>query len=114
MPGMAPLGLAKTETAQHTPGPWKHNVGTAPECYSWRITGNHDHESVCCCNGNVKLPGDRKAANARLIAAAPELLEALKRIMSYAHTGAHASDIDTNEQPEFVNARAAISKAEGK
>lgn len=43
-----------------------------------------------------------------------DLLDALRRIMTYAHDGAAVRDIDTTEQPEFVAARAAIAKAEGR
>ncbi|MBA3599599.1 MAG: hypothetical protein H0W40_19870 [Methylibium sp.] len=46
-------------------------------------------------------------------AAAPDLLKALKGIMDYAATGARVSDVDTSEQPQFVNAYAAIARAEG-
>jgi len=43
-----------------------------------------------------------------------ELLDALRRIMTYAHDGAAVRDIDTTVQPEFVAARAALAKAEGR
>lgn len=59
------------------------------------------------------VPEDQATANARLIAAAPDLLSALEAIMGYAYQGARISDVDTNEQPEFVKARAAIAKAKG-
>jgi glycyl-tRNA synthetase alpha subunit len=42
-----------------------------------------------------------------------ELLYALERIMTYASIGASVTDVDTSEQPEFVNARAAIKRAKG-
>jgi hypothetical protein len=50
-------------------------------------------------------------ANARLIAAAPELLEALQSLY---HKMAHISSPDTRwEDPSMTAARAAISKATG-
>ena len=55
-------------TTNHTPGPW-----TVGRC-SWNEDGN-----VC-----YELEGIKQgcASDARLIAAAPELLEALKRLVS--------------------------------
>jgi hypothetical protein len=50
---------------------------------------------------------DETKANARLIAAAPELLEALKSLLNYANLGAY-------QRADTVKAaRAAIAKAEG-
>lgn len=71
---------------KHTPGPWnvepEWNPGegftiTAP-------TARHriDGERGCICNFAWSPFVDAKEANARLIAAAPELLEALQRLVS--------------------------------
>ena len=58
---------------KHTPGPWRRNGDT--------IDGN-DYVSVVCCRGNYAPEfvsnADNWKANARLIAAAPELLEAAR------------------------------------
>jgi hypothetical protein len=95
--------------SKHTPGPWKATF----EDYRWVID----------CQGEF---GPKKAlavtagfypkheANARLIAAAPELLEALK--MGYADTmdyiqRNHLSGAENNRW--LVLARAAIARAEG-
>ena len=101
----------------HTPGPW--NVTDN----SWETSTVYDEDgrpvALCpiderCDEENQQTYERIKEANALLIAAAPDLLEALHRIMDYAHTGAAVRDIDTSEQPEFVAARAAIAKAEGR
>jgi len=57
-------------SAQHTPGPWRSNDFSS-SVYGY-IFG--DSQAVC----RVFLDGDECEANARLIAAAPDLLEALK------------------------------------
>jgi len=78
----------------HTPGPW--SVGRC----SWNDEGN-----VC-----YELEGIRQgcAADARLIAAAPDLLSALNAMLT--HMG---MDEDEWNKPTFDQARAAIVKATG-
>lgn len=57
------------------------------------------------------LSGDELHANPRLISAAPDLLEALQKMVKMASTGM----VDFNPHDEFVmsSARAAIAKALG-
>ena len=96
-------------TTQHTPGPW-----TA----TGDLVQTADHEidiavmialDVGTGKGTIY---SRREANARLIAAAPELLEALKRceteLRSLWKTQGVGAIFETAEQ-----ARAAIAKAEG-
>ncbi len=73
-------------TAQHTPGPW-YWIGDSLTHRQFDIYtpyGIDDrHEHVCTVNNLphdrlMSRPLDRANANARLIAAAPELLEALE------------------------------------
>ncbi len=81
----------------HTPGPWTvevHDIFTNVEAPMFTVAADVSND------------------DARLIAAAPDLLAALKGIMDYAATGARVSDVDTTEQPQFVNAYAALAKAE--
>ena len=54
----------------HTPGPWKLTGWTAPDSYGWNIE----------CDQRFQLHAEsaESEANAYLIAAAPELLEALE------------------------------------
>jgi len=104
---------------KHTPGPWfwDEEVPTDYMTADWMnrapwLLGE---------NGQQVLDGQivcKNLANVRLIAAAPELLEALKK--AEAHLHALMAHIDT-KPPKFqeycwdkvLEARAAIAKAEG-
>jgi hypothetical protein len=96
------LGLAG---GTHTPGPWSiiwfggMQIGHEP-------TG----EAVCTMWGSDTDPADPKHANARLIAAAPELLEALQEIVRKFDA---APDEVKNVPLGIMKARAAITKATG-
>ncbi|MEI6474581.1 MAG: hypothetical protein WCO75_04240 [Planctomycetota bacterium] len=82
----------------HTPGPWKLVAGNHIQS-EWGQIGR----TWMMCNGD-------SVANAHLIAAAPELLEALKSLVDLedGHVGVFTLD-------EIMDAaRAAIAKAEGK
>ncbi|HHT5046356.1 TPA: hypothetical protein ACTY4T_001019 [Enterobacter hormaechei] len=83
---------------KHTPAPWYFsNEGVL------RVRAKDDDEVVCSYAGYENC--EREYANARLIAAAPDLLEALQDAL-------HAYD-KHGEHPEWDFARAAISKALG-
>jgi hypothetical protein len=77
--------------AQHTPGPWRAAYITREEVL---VVRSADSEVALVANDND--------ANARLIAAAPELLAALKNLL--------AGPTWPGAQ---MTARAAIAKAEG-
>jgi hypothetical protein len=94
---------------QHTPGPWKL-------CYDGQIDGP---DGRCICrfgwDSYKEFTELNNAANARLIAAAPDLLEALKLAIS-----AHGVMLMTDPPQEAwrnygveAKARAAIAKATG-
>lgn len=97
--------------SKHTPGPW-FAVG------GWVEVERDDIADICsCCPedfGQEHIGRNYKEvmANARLIAAAPELLSALKEIVQ------SLADQDDEGMIEHTlqmsNARAAIAKAEGK
>ena len=88
---------------KHTPGPW----GSDENNNVWANLNGEDY-LIADCNPNTicSKPGAlRRSQNARVIAAAPDLLEALKAIVSDAESGQCEMDIITL-------ARAAIAKAE--
>ena len=91
-------------TDQHTPGPWwvERRVGDALQ-----INAKHRGEGSSYCVASINhWEGDADKANARLIAAAPELLKALKEL---------ADSCDAIPGcPVTTRARMAIHKATGK
>ena len=65
--------MPETTKHTHTPGPWKAD---------WvNVYREDDHLADCCPKAKNGIPLEQKEANARLIAAAPELLSALQRIL---------------------------------
>ena len=100
-----------THTHTHTPGPWRIDSKT---CFGDYTIAAGD--SVKTCEFIAKTQNE---ANAQLIAAAPELLEALREIESKLNALLCERVLDST-LPEFYevrnarnSARAAISKAEG-
>ena len=101
--------------AKHTPGPW--NIGSSDLPVSRMSIHCKGHKDSChstvalmVSRGAIGISPDEEFANARLIAAAPELLEALEdcvAVMDRELAGLKAI------QPELSSARAAIAKATG-
>lgn len=93
---------------KHTPGPW--NVLPAEnEQGGFDIDseyGYHIAETI----GGLDY---EEEANARLIAAAPDLLEALIRLLPMAEDGAFQYGGKPDEDEDIIYARAAIAKATG-
>lgn len=90
----------------HTPGPWKVMYGKKYPRAIVRVNSTNEPggiNSIVRWNG-IGLPSSPEAvANARLIAAAPDLLEALHGVLR----------VTDRKTDEFDAARAAIAKAEG-
>jgi hypothetical protein len=109
--------------SKHTPGPWKAQPREFPEG-QWFLEGQWEVVSTCkterlIAEAAPHIDSDSEEANARLIAAAPELLEALEYLAAIAGTGLlHRQSLDKQGMVElFEEARAAalaaIAKAEG-
>jgi len=104
--------------SKHTPGPWW--LGRDPSHFGslTSITGGSDStggiRSVAEVGG---LDIDEAEANARLIAAAPDMLEALHDVLRYCVTPSGLPDKNKGRTPEqdaaMAKAKAAIAKAEG-
>ena len=101
--------------AKHTPGPWEFgpshsSTGLAGQLVV-RPAGEFPHGEWVADVGSMY--DDHRVANARLIAAAPELLEALKEVTMVLD---RIFDVeDRTPEPNSISgrARAAIAKATG-
>jgi hypothetical protein len=109
---------------KHTPGPWKYSVTHPLSGSAWFVVvdrngsgpimdvGGHEKNGQIAEAKYLITDPQEIEANARLIAAAPELLEALELLLAdaeglYKATGG----MFTDERFPFVTARAAIAKA---
>lgn len=91
-----------TNTVKHTPGPWQA-VGWKP-CGIYGPGGMADAERICTMDDRQEHD-----ANARLIAAAPDLLEVAQRILDRGYV----SESIEEERDDHLALVAAISKATG-
>ena len=66
--------------ARHTPGPWKA-VEAAYNPPGWLWVQNDPGALLADVHQNVNIPLAARNANARLMAAAPDLLEACKAVL---------------------------------
>ena len=88
--------------SKHTPGPWR-----VVDSWNDYMVESQNGEEIIWQDGPHNTPTINEA-NARLIAAAPDLLEALENLADYIDE--RAGD---NECRPLENARAAIAKAKG-
>lgn len=94
-----------TTAKQHTAGPWTARPCTGSASGLTDIVDSRDAVIV----SHMKV-----SANARLIAAAPELLAILKQLTAtYAREYQTLTDGQFGEAPGVAEARIAIAKAEG-
>ena len=92
---------------KHTPGPWMKSTHGGISKYSiWSSSGQH----IADTNTTKSIGFERCAANASLIAAAPDLLEALEDCVAVMDRELAGLKVI---QPELSAARAAIAKATG-
>ena len=115
----------ENEMSKHTPGPWTAVKNSA----YWEIDGPDDFGGVAdTCASSAGEPDFGRSmalgeANARLIAAAPDLLAACKAALELAEGDDPGAGCDTREEAEAARCRwresieqsirAAIAKAEG-
>ena len=89
------------EAMKHTPGPWNYDRSG----YSLYVNSGRELVTALSMDGK-RL--ETSEANARLIAAAPDMLNALMDFVSY-----FGHDNDNGLDEMLTNARAAIAKATG-
>lgn len=107
------------EEAKYTPAPWftdRNNVHTGQIATIHHCRGNDWIEiwTNTWCLAETLLDEERQEANARLISAAPDLLEALQGLLPAAIDGHEQYGGDGEEYEDVRKARAAIAKALGK
>ena len=95
--------------SKHTPGPWlQSHRQTGPEAWNTQVYDEAGRTIATLAWYPVTLTGGligtAREANARLIAAAPDLLEACRYIVEAGETG--------DEETAIAKARAALAKAE--
>ena len=90
--------------AGHTPGPWTYPGGTG------NFVGGPDRLRIADLGGLERSPEERQA-NARLIAAAPDLLAACNSVLDSVPFASYRGDGELEECEARL--KAAILKAEG-
>lgn len=98
----------------HTPGPWRTRT-TDEEAPDDTIVMDADGASICdCLPGNPRMSQETAEANARLCAAAPDLLEACfkaeRKLLAYLGVCAGDKQLSDDVLPAI---RGAIQKARG-
>lgn len=102
--------------SKHTPGPWS----VSKDGDDYNITYNDDGNWLATVYDDDDPFEGRPEADARLIASAPELLEALKALASEEWSEMDDDDLayelsQGNEMVRsYIAARAALAKAEGR
>lgn len=100
---------------KHTPGPWRINQDDRTTVYVLReVLGGAEEPAICAtvASGIASLPLAEAEANARLIAAAPDLYEVCKLMLDYMapdHNNGHSAAWTENT---ISLARAALAKVE--
>ena len=90
-------------TTEHTPGPW--NAEPMIRDHGFPYTPVMATTLIACVYSTAFGDDEQSLANAALIAAAPEMYEALRDLLAVK---------PNSDAPEWVAARAAIAKAEGR
>ncbi len=101
--------------AKHTPGPWRVSLHLKIVTVEWQKNQREPKEQICDCRFSTCQKLEQEA-NAHLIAAAPEMLDALIEAEEYISEIMGPADRD--DRPDQANIltkiRNAIRKARGK
>lgn len=111
----------RDDTPMHTPGPWTAKFGPGAGGGYQGVDGPKG-ERVALCDEDTRMGVFTREANARLIAAAPDLLEALRSLLSASADAIRYVPADGSEERDLCDAagdamifaRAAIARAEGR
>lgn len=99
-----------SDTPKWTPGPWHHH-----DPNSMRVCdGSHDLEAGCWIIAEAEIVGierETAKANAHLIAAAPELYEALVNVMALIQQGRLVRDTSNDPNLDWALRQIPLVKA---
>ena len=98
--------------SKFTPGPWRVAGEDKNFVYALSQSGANSFWAHVQSAGIDRITENEKAANARLIAAAPDMLEALTALLARFDDNPELSELIG--RVEIERARAAIAKAEGR
>lgn len=101
----------KKEDEMRTPGPWTRGEEHESMVQIAQVDKHGFCRHVCTVHTPVPFDGEGMRANADLIAAAPDMLDALKKAVEYLERV--SSDPDTYHCDMMLPIRQAIAKAEG-
>ena len=96
---------------RHTPGPWVAKVTKAGLGGGYQGVDGPRGQRVALCDEDISLPPKEREANARLIAAAPDLLAFVQDIYGPLAMGRTLASFDTDKMMSIV--RALIAQATG-
>jgi hypothetical protein len=99
------------ENVKHTPGPWIYYADLPSTDPNWHIVTTANKMRVLA-NVHIEPGNAMDEANARLIAAAPDLLEALKGLLSDIEEYQEINKLGGKDNHWQVISRTAIAKAE--
>lgn len=102
---------APAQVAQHTPGPWAICTDKPEFAKTYDLAQDTDCPSEVLATIRLYGNDETRWANARLIAAAPELLQALEHALE--RLEASQPTVGTATWEVIKEARAAIAKANG-
>lgn len=95
---------------KHTPGPWKVIEGNDRNGKYTRVAGTDGWGVLADCGMGLRAAFDEQEANARLIAAAPDMLALLQRIM---HAPADTIQVCGDTIKVFQEMRSLLARVEG-
>jgi hypothetical protein len=102
------------QTAQHTPAPWTYAYAPYVTQGGMELPAFEIHgEGEKVCDTVEDQPIEAQEANARLIAAAPDLLDALQDLVGRDEKEARECGFTDDEMTWLEDARRAIAKAKG-
>lgn len=97
--------------SKHTPGPWYVDG----DYVSGVDIGNTEGTSIfyACCCGHVTGDSEQRTANARIIAAAPEMYELIKTGVRFLQNVRQYHPLSAAEEKWEQNARELLAEIEG-